>query len=153
MNKTRQMPRQNHMQKMFVDKCLPWVLDIPACNILAREHTEWLCKSINWICSTYFYIKCLVHTSLLFMGKYECKSFKGLQHPCSSVKLKSDCHSNSLHIMYARHYKPRLVYFYPIFQDHFFVFKEVFSENSVLIYGLYLRAASNQEWLIMAHVQ
>ena len=109
MNKTRQMPRQNHMQKMFVDKCLPWVLDIPACNILAKEHTEWLCKSTNWICSTYFYIKCLVHTSLLFMGKYECKSFKGLQHPCSSVKLKSDCHSNSLHIPYARHHNQLLI--------------------------------------------
>ena len=45
MNKTRQMPRQNHMQKMFVGKCSPWVLDIPACNILAKEHMEWLCKS------------------------------------------------------------------------------------------------------------
>ena len=31
--------------------------------------------------------------------------------------------------------------FYPIFKDHFFVFKEVFSENSVLMYGLYSRAA------------
>ena len=38
-----------------------------------------------------------------------------------------------------------LYIFYPISKDHFFVFKEVFSENSVLIYGLYLRAASNQE--------
>jgi hypothetical protein len=28
-----------------------------------------------------------------------------------------------------RHYKPRLVYFYPIFKDHFFVFKEVFSRK------------------------
>ena len=34
-----------------------------------------------------------------------------------------------------------LYIFYPIFKDHFFVFKEVFSENSVLMYGLYLRAA------------
>ena len=34
-----------------------------------------------------------------------------------------------------------LYIFYPIFKDHFFVFKEVFSENSVLIYGLYSRAA------------
>ena len=34
-----------------------------------------------------------------------------------------------------------LYIFYPIFKDHFFVFKEVFSENSVLMYGLYSRAA------------
>ena len=50
-----------------------------------------------------------------------------------------------LQIPYARHYKPRLVYF--------FVFKEVFSENSVLMYGLYSRAASNQERLMMARVR
>ena len=31
--------------------------------------------------------------------------------------------------------------FYPIFKDHFFVFKEVFSENSVLMYDLYSRVA------------
>ena len=37
-------------------------------------------------------------------------------------------------------YGPTLI-FYPIFKDHFFVFEEVFSENSVLIYGLYSRAA------------
>jgi hypothetical protein len=40
-----------------------------------------------------------------------------------------------------------LYIFYPIFKDHFFVFKEVFSENSVLMYGLYSRAACNQERL------
>ena len=34
-----------------------------------------------------------------------------------------------------------LYIFHPIFKDHFFVFKEVFSENSVLMYGLYSRAA------------
>ena len=39
--------------------------------------------------------------------------------------------------------------FYPISKDHFFVFKEAFSENSVLMYGLYSRAASNQEQLMM----
>jgi hypothetical protein len=33
------------------------------------------------------------------------------------------------------------------------VFKKVFSENSVLMYGLYSRAASNQEWLMVARVQ
>ena len=43
--------------------------------------------------------------------------------------------------------------FYPISKDHFFVFKEVFSENSVLMYGLYSRAASNQERLMMARVR
>ena len=35
-----------------------------------------------------------------------------------------------------------LYIFYPISKDHFFVFKEVFSENSVPMYGLYSRAAS-----------
>ena len=52
--------------------------------------------------------------------------------------------AKSLHqkyIPYAHHYKPWLVYVFPIFKDHFFVFKEVFSENSVLMYGLYSRAA------------
>ena len=34
-----------------------------------------------------------------------------------------------------------LYIFYSIFKDHFFVFKEVFSENSVRMHGLYSRAA------------
>ena len=46
-----------------------------------------------------------------------------------------------------------LYIFYPIFKDHFFVFKEVFSENSVLMYGLYSRAACNQERVIMARIR
>ena len=46
-----------------------------------------------------------------------------------------------------------LYIFYPIFNDHFFVFKEVFSENYVLMYGLYSRAACNQERLMMARVR
>ena len=46
-----------------------------------------------------------------------------------------------------------LYIFYPISKDHFFVFKEVFSENYVLMYGLYSRAASNQERLMMARVR
>ena len=50
---------------------------------------------------------------------------------------------NFVHIPYA----------YPISKDHFFVFKEVFSENSDLMYGLYSRAASNQERLKMARVR
>ena len=45
-----------------------------------------------------------------------------------------------------------LYMFYPISKDHFFVFREVFSENSVLMYGLYSRAACNQEQLMMACV-
>ena len=43
--------------------------------------------------------------------------------------------NNNNYLPYARHYNPRLVFFYPIFEDHFFVFKEVFSENFVLMYG------------------
>ena len=45
-----------------------------------------------------------------------------------------------------------LYIFYPIFKDHFFVFKEVFSENSVLMYGLYSRAASNDGALTVFHI-
>ena len=33
-----------------------------------------------------------------------------------------------------------LYIFYPISKDHLFVFKEVISENFVLMYGLYSRA-------------
>ena len=46
-----------------------------------------------------------------------------------------------------------LYIFYPISKNHFFVFKEVFTGNSVIMYGLYSRAASNQERLMMARVQ
>ena len=46
-----------------------------------------------------------------------------------------------------------LYIFYLISKDHFFAFKEIFSENSVLMYGLYSRAASNQERLMMARVR
>ena len=46
-----------------------------------------------------------------------------------------------------------LYIFYPISKDHFFVFKEVFSEIFVLMYGLYSRAASNQERPMMARVR
>ena len=56
-------------------------------------------------------------------------------------------------VPYARHYKPRLVYFLLHFKDHFFVFKEVFSEISLLMYGLYSRAACNQERLVMVRVR
>ena len=49
--------------------------------------------------------------------------------------------------------KRGLYIFYPIFKDHFFVSKEVFSEISVLMYGLHSRAAFNQEQLMMVRVQ
>ena len=61
--------------------------------------------------------------------------------------------------MLIRNFSTYLVYvldkniFYPISKDHFFVFKEVFSENSVLMYGLHSRANSNQERLMMARVR
>ena len=41
--------------------------------------------------------------------------------------------------------------FYPILEDNFFAFKDVFSENCVFMYGYYSRAVSNQEWVIIAH--
>ena len=37
--------------------------------------------------------------------------------------------------------------FYPLFEDHFFIFKEV------PVYGQYSRAVSNQEGVMMARVQ
>ena len=43
-----------------------------------------------------------------------------------------------------------LCIFYPISKDHFL---GGFSENSVLMYGLYSRATSNQERLMMARVR
>ena len=46
-----------------------------------------------------------------------------------------------------------LYIYYPIFQVHFFVFKEVFSENSVLLYGQYSRAVCKQERVMMARVR
>ena len=46
-----------------------------------------------------------------------------------------------------------LYIFYSIFKDHIFVLKEFFLENSVLVYGLYSRAGSNQERLMMARIQ
>ena len=39
--------------------------------------------------------------------------------------------------------------FYPILEEHFFVFKEFFSENFVFICGKYPRVVSNQERVIM----
>ena len=46
-----------------------------------------------------------------------------------------------------------LYIFYPVSKDHVFVFKEVFSEKYVLMYGSYSRPASNQERLMMARIQ
>ena len=51
-------------------------------------------------------------------------------------------------IPYARHHKPRLVYFFdPISKDH------LYTVTFGLIYGLYSRAASNQERPMMARVR
>ena len=58
-----------------------------------------------------------------------------------NIKLVTQLINYRNHLPYARHYKLRLVYFFPVSKDHFFVFKEVFSEYSVLMYGLYSRAA------------
>ena len=43
--------------------------------------------------------------------------------------------------------------FYPLFESQKRFFKEVFSENSVLMYGYYSRAVSDQERVIMACVR
>ena len=43
--------------------------------------------------------------------------------------------------------------FYPLFEDQKRFFKEVFWENSVLMYGKYSRVVSNQERVIMARVR
>ena len=45
-----------------------------------------------------------------------------------------------------------LYIFCPIFEDQFFVFKDVFYENSDLMYGQYSRAVCNQERVIMARI-
>ena len=42
-----------------------------------------------------------------------------------------------------------LYIYHPIFEVHFFVFKENFSENSVLMNGQYSRAVCNQERFMM----
>ena len=44
------------------------------------------------------------------------------------------------------------IFFYPIFEVHFFLFKELFKENSDLMYGYYSRAFHNQEHVSMARV-
>ena len=46
-----------------------------------------------------------------------------------------------------------LYIFYPISKNHFFVFKEVFSKNSVLMYGLYSRAAWWRTYGIIKTIQ
>ena len=50
------------------------------------------------------------------------------------------------YLLYARHYKLQLVcFFYPISKDH------LCTVTFGLMYGLYSRAASNQERLMMVH--
>ena len=46
-----------------------------------------------------------------------------------------------------------LYIFYPIVEDHFFVLKKVFSENSGLMYDWYSRAVSNQEQVMIVGVK
>ena len=41
---------------------------------------------------------------------------------------------------------------YPIIENHFFVFKDVFSENVVLMYDWYSKAVSNQERVIKVEI-
>ena len=45
-----------------------------------------------------------------------------------------------------------LYIFYPIFENHFFVFKDVLSENVVLMYDQYSKAVSNQERVIKVEI-
>ena len=44
----------------------------------------------------------------------------------------------------------RVPIYYPIFEDHFLVFKEFFQEYSVLTYGYYSRLVCNQERVMIA---
>ena len=41
------------------------------------------------------------------------------------------------YIRYARHYNPRFVHFYPLFEGKKRLFKELFKENSAFMYGQY----------------
>ena len=61
--------------------------------------------------------------------------------------------STSKYIPYSHHHNMQFVNIFTLFEGHFFDFKEFFSENSVLMYGLYSRAASNQERLMMVRVR
>ena len=57
--------------------------------------------------------------------------------------------STSKYIPYHLHYNLQFVKKFPLFEDHFFVFKEFFSENYVLVYGLFSRLVCNQEQVMM----
>ena len=57
-----------------------------------------------------------------------------------------------LYVLYARHYDPGIVNFLPTFWKLKRFFKEVFSENSVLMYNKYSRAVSDLERVIVARV-
>ena len=63
--------------------------------------------------------------------------------------------SNSLETTYHTRaiISPSLYIFYTIFEDHFFVFKEDFSENYLLVYDQYSRAVCDQERIMIARVQ
>ena len=69
---------------------------------------------------------------------------------CVRVKTKLDLSQLKYH---TGDIIPGSLYIYhPVFEVHFFVFKVFFSENSVLMYGWYSRAVSNQEWVMMARI-
>ena len=58
-------------------------------------------------------------------------------------------------VPYGRHYKPWLVYFYPSFEDNFFVFKEFFFGKlcSFVICTYGSREVFNQAWFMMVRVR
>ena len=47
------------------------------------------------------------------------------------------------YLLYTKHYKLRFVYFYPLFEDHFFVFKEFFKKI------LSLHMPCIKEWFVI----
>ena len=51
------------------------------------------------------------------------------------------------------YYNLQFVYLNPLFECQKRFFKEVFKENSAFMYGLYSRAVSNQERVMMARVR
>ena len=66
------------------------------------------------------------------VAKYDCVSRN--QNQTILINLVSK-YLQSISLTYVNHYNPRFVYFYPLFENHFFVFKEVFSEKFVLVFG------------------
>ena len=65
---------------------------------------------------------------------------------CATVYAKSE-------FMLTHTIVTRDLWFYHIYEDHFFVLKEFFSENSFPVYDLYSRAIRNQERVMMLPVR